>query len=163
MSITNDKLEILIGKFLDGEISPGEQRVLDDALQRDERARELLDQLRTLRECSREMIVSEVLDAGAEADDVLERAWQRNKKRSWRRIVIADGHLRFAAGLAAGLILGLLLHFIWVWQAGASTAPRLQVVSHGWKQTRPQIDGSGFSRRIARAAASDLPPEIRPT
>jgi len=116
MSATNDRLEVLIGKFLDGEISPSEQRFLDRALQRDGQARELLDQFRSLHECSREMIVTEVLDPGADSGDIFERAWQRNKKPSWRRIVIVDGHLRFAAGLAAGLILGVFLHFALVWK-----------------------------------------------
>ena len=46
---------------------------------------------------------------------------------------------------------------------GASTWPRLQEASQGWKQTRPQMEGRGFSRRIAAAACSNLPAEISPT
>jgi len=46
---------------------------------------------------------------------------------------------------------------------GASMAARLHWASQGWKQTRPQIDGSGFSARMISAASRNLPAEISPT
>jgi len=158
MSATNDRLEVLIGKFLDGEISPSEQRVLDRALERDGQARDLLDQFRTLHECSREMIVTEVLEPGADSGDVFERAWQRNKKPSWRRIVIADGHLRFAAGLAAGLILGVFLHFALVRNAGTPDGrAREPVAGHVSVDARLRANGEAmpsfrlpYSDRVTR-------------
>jgi anti-sigma factor RsiW len=114
MSIADDRLEILMGKLLDGEISPAEQRLLESELEHNSQARELLEQLRTLHECGREVVAGEVLRRGA----------QQHKKSFWRRVARADGHLhtlfstlgepRFAVGLAAGLILGLGLHFVLV-------------------------------------------------
>lgn len=111
MSANDDKLELVIGKHLDGEITPAEQRWLDDELQRNERARDLLEQLRLLRACSRQVVAAEVLERGQRPEEILQSAWQRHQRSRWRRVVRADGHLRFAAGLAAGFLLGLLLHF----------------------------------------------------
>jgi len=155
MSATNDRLEVLIGKFLDGEISPSEQRFLDRALQRDGQARELLDQFRSLHECSREMIVTEVLDPGADSGDIFERAWQRNKKPSWRRIVIVDGHLRFAAGLAAGLILGVFLHFALVWNAGTPGGPAHEPVVAGHVPVDARLSADGEAMQSLRLPHSD--------
>ncbi len=111
----DDKLEILIGKFLDGEISPAEQRWLDEELERNEEARELLEQLQTVSECGRRLVTSGIIEQGRRPNEILERTWQRHKGSLWRRIVRADGHLRFAAGVAAGLLLGLILHFTLTW------------------------------------------------
>jgi len=116
MSGTDERLELLMGQFLDGELSPEQEKVLEDQLQRSSEARDRLEQLRTLRECSREVVRSEIVSP-ADAEGIFERAWQRSQKPSWRRIVRADGHLRFAVGLAAGFLLGLSLHFVLVWQS----------------------------------------------
>jgi len=117
MSVTDERLELLIGKFLDGEISPGERRILDQELQRNSEAEELLEQLRALHECSREAVAS-VVRSTEPSGDIIGRAWQESERSSWRRIIRADGHLRFVAGLAAGLVLGFLLHFVLVWESG---------------------------------------------
>lgn len=118
MSIADDKLEILIGKLFDGELSPAEQRLLESELEHNSAARELLEQLRTLHECSREAVACEILGPGSDPQEIFSRAWQQSKKSFWRQIVRADGHLRrglqprFALGLAAGFLLGLALHFV---------------------------------------------------
>ena len=46
--MTNEILEILIGKYLDGEITPSEQQMLEEALVSEPQARELLEQLQNL-------------------------------------------------------------------------------------------------------------------
>ncbi len=112
MSATDDRLEILIGKLLDGEISPGEQCLLDRELKRDGRATELLEQMRVLHECSRQMVAHEVRSGGADPQEVFERAWRQSRGSLWLRVVRLGGLPRFAAGLAAGFILGLILHFV---------------------------------------------------
>ena len=123
MSATDDKLEILIGRLLDGEISPAEQRWLDDELQRNEEARELLEQLRTLNACSREAVAAEVDESTGSPEEILQRAWQQHERPAWRRLVRVDGRLRFAAGLAAGFVLGLILHFVLVWGEPSVNGP----------------------------------------
>jgi anti-sigma factor RsiW len=117
MSTIDERLEILIGRFIDGEISPAERRALEDELSRNCRARVLLEQLQALRDGSRAMVASQIVGQGGESEEVFERAWRRHKKTAWRRLVEirASGHLRFAVGLAAGFLLGLTLHFVLVW------------------------------------------------
>ena len=110
MSTADDRLEILIGKLLDGEISPAEQRILDRELEQDGRARELLEQLRSLHECGSE-VVGQELAGGAGPEAVFERAWRQSRGSAWQRILRIDGLPRFAVGLAAGFLLGLILHF----------------------------------------------------
>jgi len=112
MSESDIRLEILIGKQLDGEISPGEQKVLERELAADSQARELFEQLRQLHQCSQEAVASEVVEAGAGAEEIFERAWRKDAGFSWRRVLRIDGRMRFAVGVAAGFVLGLALHFV---------------------------------------------------
>lgn len=111
MNMTQKMLEILIGKYLDGEITPGEQHLLDTALEEDSQARELFEQLQDLHRSSRQVVASEILERGKATDDIFEQAWQQQTKHAPRRMRKAGGYLRFAAGLAAGLIIGIALHF----------------------------------------------------
>lgn len=111
MSMADDRLELLIGRLLDGELSPAQQHALEQELEQDGQARELLRQLQALHECADEALAGEVRDGGTAPEVIFERAWQQNKRSFWRRVVKADGHLRFVAGLAAGFLLGLGLHF----------------------------------------------------
>ena len=109
--MTDEMLEILIGKYLDGQISPGERDLLETELEQNPNAKELLEQLQELHQNSREIISSEILEPGKSADEIFEQAWQKHSKSSLRRLIKVRGHLRFAAGLAAGLIIGYALHF----------------------------------------------------
>jgi anti-sigma factor RsiW len=125
MNDTHDKLEILIGRLLDGELSPQERSHLEDEIQRDPQAKSLYEQMRVLHECSCGVVTHEVLGRGADPAAVFERAWQQSKQSVWRQVAKeglerqgwrwgarADGHLRFAVGIAAGLLLGLVLRFV---------------------------------------------------
>ncbi|UCD51544.1 MAG: hypothetical protein JSW27_02715 [Phycisphaerales bacterium] len=154
MSTIDDKLELVIGKLLDGEISPAEQRWLDEELQRNERAREVLEQLRTLSECSRQAVAAEVLELGQDPEEILRRTWQRHQRSCWRRVFRADGHLRFAAGLAAGFLLGLLLHFVLisgeaapVGRRAVGTTAREVVATRDMAPTRGSNPGTGQEAR----------------
>jgi hypothetical protein len=111
MNMKQEVLEILIGKYLDGEITPSEQQILQKQLDSDPRVRELLEQLRALHEQSGEAVASEIIGAGKEAEEIFEQAWRRQAANPLRRILKMDGRLRFAAGLAAGLVVGLFVHF----------------------------------------------------
>ena len=112
MKMTQETLEILIGKHLDGEITPSEQQILQKRLDSNPHARELLEQLQALNERSCEVVASEIVGRGKEAEEVFEQAWQRQAVNPFHRIIKMDGRLRFAVGLAAGLVIGLMLHFI---------------------------------------------------
>jgi hypothetical protein len=110
--MTQEMLEILIGKYLDSEITPSEQRLLDAELARDPQVNELLRQLQDLHESSGEVVASEMSGLGRAAEDVFERAWQQQTRPSFRFRVTMGRHLRFAAGVAAGLLIGLALHLV---------------------------------------------------
>ncbi len=133
MSDTLDKLEVWIGKSLDGELTPKEQCLLENELQQDSHAKELFEQMRALHECSCGVVTHEILGRGADPADIFERAWQKDRRSFWRRVAQrvphregarlgarADGHLRFVAGVAAGLLLGLVLNFVSVVQTRPS-------------------------------------------
>ncbi len=112
MNMTQEMLEILIGKYLDGEITPSEQHILQTELDCNPQAKELLEQLQDLHERSCEAVATEIIGQGKKAQEIFEQAWQRQAANPLRRILKMDGRLRFAAGLAAGLIIGLMLHFV---------------------------------------------------
>ena len=118
-----DMLEIMIGKYLDGQITPSEQRVLEAELDNNFEAKELLTQLQDLHQRSCELVASEVLDRGENADEIFERAWQQRRKYPSIGITGLSGPLRFAAGIAAGLVIGLVLHFTVLMR---STPPSIQ-------------------------------------
>ncbi|MGD2093557.1 MAG: hypothetical protein PVH77_00965 [Phycisphaerales bacterium] len=109
--MTDEMLEILVGKYLDGQIAPGERDLLETELEQNSDAKELFEQLQELHQSSRETISSEILEPGKSADEIFEQAWQKHAKSPLRRLIKVGGHLRFATGLAAGLIIGYALHF----------------------------------------------------
>lgn len=110
--MTQEMIEILIGKYLDSEITPSEQQLLDVELEQNSQARELLRQLQDLHEFSSEVMASEITECGSTTEDIFERAWQRQSQSSLRSIIKLGAYFRFAAGVAAGLIIGLALHFV---------------------------------------------------
>jgi hypothetical protein len=112
MNMTQEMLEILIGKYLDGEITPSEQHILQAELDINPKAKGLLEQFQDLHERSCEAVTTEIIGPGKEAQEIFEQAWQRQAANPLRRILKMDGRLRFAAGLAAGLAVGLILHFV---------------------------------------------------
>lgn len=125
MNMKRQTLEILIGKYLDSEITPAEQCLLETELRNNPQAKELLEQFQDLHERTREVIAAECLEQGKTPDEIFERAWRRRTKTPLRRIVEARGLLRFAAGLAAGFVLGLALHFALI----ASSSPQPPVIA----------------------------------
>lgn len=120
MNMNQETLEILIGKYLDGEITPSEQRILEAELDRDPRAKELLADLRDLHERSSELVNSQILAQGRTAAEVFERAWRQQARRPFYAAIKWGGYVRFASGVAAGLAMGLVLHFV----LSAASAPQ---------------------------------------
>jgi hypothetical protein len=120
MNMNQETLEILIGKYLDGEITPSEQRILQAELDKDSQAKELLAELQDLHERSSELVTSQLLGRGRACADVFERAWQQQPKYPFHTAINWGGYIRFAAGVAAGLAMGLAVHFV---LSVASTPP----------------------------------------
>ncbi len=108
--MTTEILEILIGKYIDGEITNAEQYVLDAELKSNPKARELLEQLQNLHESTCPVVSSKILEPGKTTEEIFNQAWQQAEYTS-KRIIKPAVKLRFAAGVAVGLIIGLILHF----------------------------------------------------
>ena len=124
MNMNLEMLEILIGKYLDGEITPSEQQILEAELDKDPRAEELLRQFQDLHERSCEVAASELLARGKTPEEIFSRAYKKQSKNPLRGIVKLRGYMRFAAGVAAGLLIGIALHSF----LPASSIPRTEPV-----------------------------------
>lgn len=112
MDMTDEMLEIMMGKSLDGEITPSEQRLLEAELDKNPQAKELLEQLQQMHELCGETLASELLGRGQTPDEIFEQAWRQHSKQPRRSMVRMRGQVRFAVGLAAGFAIGLALHFV---------------------------------------------------
>ncbi|MBN2181084.1 MAG: hypothetical protein JW715_04160 [Sedimentisphaerales bacterium] len=110
--MNQEMLEILIGKYLDGEITPSEQQILEAELNRNPQAEELLRQFQDLHERSCEVVTSELLSRGKNPEEIFELAYRRQSRNPFRKIAGYRGYFRFVAGVAAGLIIGLAMHFV---------------------------------------------------
>ncbi len=112
MNMNQEMLEILIGKYLDGEITPSEQQILETQLNKDPQSEMLLRQFQDLHERSSEVVASELLGQGKTPEEIVDLAYQRQSKNPFTKIAAYRGYIRFAAGVAAGLIMGFSLHFV---------------------------------------------------
>jgi len=158
MNEINDRLEILIGRLMDGEISPGERKILERELETNTQARELLEQLRSLRQHSCQAIAAEV-SGGASADELFERAWQQNTRSAYRRVFRIDGRLRFAIGLAAGFILGMALHSAAVWgsKAPVQVPEQRQIATETTGMTdRPVVVSPPMGREVSHPVTREV-------
>jgi len=156
MNMNQEALEILIGKYLDGEITPSEQRILKAELDRDPRAKELLADLQDLHERSSELVTSQILGQGRTAADIFERAWRQQTRHRFHAATRWGGYVRFAAGVAAGLAMGLVLHFV---LSVASTPPSEPARPNVFVQDVPDrtgIESPAFPELPADAASSAI-------
>jgi len=147
MNMTQKMLEILIGKYLDGQITPSEQHLLETALEEDSPAKELFEQLQDLHQRTRQTVASEALECGKAPDEIFEQAWRQQTKFPSQRMTKAGGYLRFAAGVAAGLIIGLALHFT--------------LLSHSTPQSSDVTPNATMTNDVQRPSLLIAPPEGR--
>jgi hypothetical protein len=112
MNTNEETLEIMIGKYLDGEITTSEQRVLEAELNRNPQAERMLRQYQDLHERSNEAVTVEILGRGKSAEEIFEQAFQQRSKNSLQRIIRFNRYLPLAAAAAGGFLLGLAAHFI---------------------------------------------------
>ncbi len=110
MSQHDDQIERLIAKSLDGEISPAEQRELNQHLQDSAEARTTFDRIQTVHRACSEAIKQDVLSQAQPPEVILRRARQLAAKAPeqpgpFERFLRSQ----FAAGLAAGLLFATLL------------------------------------------------------
>lgn len=107
-------LELLIGKFLDSEITPAEQRLLDEKLQKDPAARKLLDEYTQLHESTRQVLESQVLEQGSVPREIFHRALAEKGSRRYLLKNNIRHLLQVTVGLAAGFLIGLIVYGVWL-------------------------------------------------
>ena len=103
--------------------------MLDEELERDFEAREFMKQLQELDKRSRETVSSEIFGYGKDANDIFERAWRRRRHPVFRFLTPASGWFRFATGLAAGLFIGIGLHFVLTGEAATPSGVQGQAAA----------------------------------
>ncbi|MBP8303970.1 MAG: hypothetical protein KBE04_07575 [Phycisphaerae bacterium] len=111
MSNREPHLEVLINRYLDGEISAREMEDLRARLDSDGQAKGLFEEMQALHRSCQEAIHTYVLQPCRPVEDMIAEAWQgHNRGRVWAGRVRRAVFSPFARGLAAGLLVGLSLH-----------------------------------------------------
>ena len=144
MKMTEEIFELLIGKYLDGEITPSEQRLLEMKLDSDPNASQLFEQFQQLHEKSSNVIASELLEKSKSPQEIFANALAKSK-HSKHRIIKLTGWTRFALGAAAGLIIGIGLHFV------------LPLFSPAVNEQAPIDNTNNYVKRIDESMLFDTP------
>jgi hypothetical protein len=111
MNNRDTDLEVLINRYLDGEISAREMENLRNRVDNDGQAKDLFEQMQQLHRSCQDMVQTYVLQPGRPVEDLIAGAWQgHNQGHVWagrvRRVVFSP----FVSGLAAGLLVGVFVH-----------------------------------------------------
>lgn len=104
--MNDEMLEILIGKFLDSEITPAEQKLLDAELQSNPKAKALFQQWQQLHEQTEQVLTAEVLENGQSPRAIFQQAVTVHSRNRWKRQLRPTRWLPIAGALAAGLLMG---------------------------------------------------------
>jgi len=104
--INEEMLEILIGKFLDSEITPAEQKLLDAELQSNPNAKKLFQQWQQIHEQTEQVLSAEILENGRSPEAIFQRAVTVHERNRWKRRLRPVRWLPAVGSLAAGLLLG---------------------------------------------------------
>lgn len=105
-------LETLIGKFLDSEITPAEQQMLDEQLKTNPRAVEMLEQLENLKVQAQQALTIEITESGEPAEAVFERALKNYHARQKKRQTHLIQWVRVAANIAAVLTIAIAAYYL---------------------------------------------------
>ena len=104
--MNEEMLEILIGKFLDSEITPAEQKLLDAELQSNPKAKKLFQQWQQLHVQTEQVLTEEVIEKGQSPQAIFQRAVTVHERNRWKRRIRPTRWLPTVGSLAAGLLLG---------------------------------------------------------
>lgn len=150
----NDRLEILMGKFFDGEIEPSEQRLLETQLGKDAQSRRLFDEFQSLHAMAQAEI-GPLADAGRTFEAVFGAAWKQSRRGQRRFVKAPIGVIRFVSGMAAGLLLAFLIQF--------SMRPAEAIDTGATAGLTPPapVQASGPDRVLTRAAIDSTTPVIK--
>lgn len=130
--MNEDMTELLIGKFLDGEITPAEQRLLEAEMRQNPQARQLLSELQQLNELTEQTLASELIEKGCSAEETFNRAARQTPLRHEHRRIKLNWWQRTAATAAAAFLVCLSVYVAWSQRNGG-------VLDTGMEQPVPQI------------------------
>ncbi len=112
MSSRDPHIEVLINRYLDGEISAREMEDLRSMVEGDDEARDLFGQMQQLHHACQEAVQTRVLQPSRPVEDLIASAWEGRTPRAWtgkaRRILFSQ----FTYGLAAGLVVAIGAHLL---------------------------------------------------
>ena len=108
--MNEDMTELLMGKFLDGEITPAEQQFLEAEMRQNPQARQLMRELEQLHELTEQVLASELIEKGRSAEETFKRAAQQTPLRHEHRRIKLNWWQRAAAGAAAALLVCLSIY-----------------------------------------------------
>ncbi len=151
----NDRLEILIGRFFDGEIEPSEMRLLNAQLARDPQGRRLFEEYQSLHKLAQAEIAT-LAEEGRSFESVFASAWQKRPPKGRRALRLPAGTLRFVSGMAAGLLLAVLVQ---VGMRSGDAPAESGVASVG--SAAGQIDQADIEHILIRAAQRAAPQVIQ--
>jgi anti-sigma factor RsiW len=112
MSSRDPHLEVLINRYLDGEISAREMEDLRSLVDGDDDARELFAQMQSLHHACQEAVQTRVLQPGRPVEDLIASAWEGQGSGQWAGRVKKVVFSQFAYGLAAGLLVAVSVHLV---------------------------------------------------
>ncbi len=134
--MNSELTELLIGKLLDSEITPAEKRLLDEELNQNPQARQLLQELRQLHQQTQQVFAQEIVESGKPAEQIIRQALQKQFIRPRHRRIRSSPWVHLAANIAAGFILGFGVYYF----IANSTTSELTPAPPGSEPIVAQID-----------------------
>jgi len=109
--MSEELTELLIGKFLDSEITPAEQQLLEIELRKNPHAQKLLDELKQFHELAARALDQELNESDTSCEEIFQRASKKVPDPKKQRI------LRFnlwqkVASIAAMLMIGFVIYLV---------------------------------------------------
>jgi len=109
--MSEELTEILIGKFLDSEITPAEQKLLEIELRKNPQSQKMLDELKQFHELAEQALDHELNDSGASCQEIFQHASAQVPDPQKHRI------LRFnlwqkVTSIAAILMIGFTIYLV---------------------------------------------------
>lgn len=106
--MNNERLEILMGRFFDGEIEPSELRLLNAQLDSDPQSRRLFEEYQSLHKLAQTEIAP-LAETGRSFESIFTAAWKTARRKERRIVRTPAGSLRFVSGMAAGVLIAVLI------------------------------------------------------
>ena len=152
--MNQEMLETLIGKYIDSEITPAEQRLLDEEMMDNPQARLMLQQFQQMHEQSRQLLTQEILPASDSPETVFNQALATEQRAVRTPNIFRSRWSNLAASVAAALLVGLLGYAIYI-----NRMPQpIQTSVNG--DTKVAMDNSEVSENSTAVALADAENEL---